>query len=179
MARAAPLDITLRPAVPADAVCIGVLAAQVFLDTYAVDGIHPPLARELLERVRADTAGGAITLPGKRFALAERGRHLVGFAEVTLRAEQPLLPGVDAAELFRLYVQERFTGRGVGPALLERAEAAAADGGAAALWLTTWVENRRARAFYLARGYRDVGASIHRAQGEAFDNRVYARELRL
>jgi hypothetical protein len=42
-------DIAIRRAKAADALCIAVLGTQVFLDTYAVDGIRPALAREALE----------------------------------------------------------------------------------------------------------------------------------
>ena len=35
-----------RVAQPTDAVCIAALATQVFLDTYATDGLRPDLARE-------------------------------------------------------------------------------------------------------------------------------------
>jgi diamine N-acetyltransferase len=169
--------ITFRVAEPADALCVGVLAAQVFMDTYAVDGIRPSLAREVLELLRADTAGEGLSRPEKRFVLAEGPGHLVGFAEIALGADHPLLPAERSAELCRLYVQERFTGTGLGSALLARAEALAAAGGATALWLTTWVENRRARAFYARRGYRDIGTATYRAQGEEHENRVFARAL--
>ena len=45
---AALVDLTLRQAVPADALCLSVLAMQVFLDTYATEGIRTALAREVL-----------------------------------------------------------------------------------------------------------------------------------
>lgn len=41
-------EVLIRPATPADALCLGVLATQVFLDTYATTGIRPALAREVL-----------------------------------------------------------------------------------------------------------------------------------
>ena len=37
-----------RVARPIDALCVGVLATQVFLDTYATAGLRPDLAREAL-----------------------------------------------------------------------------------------------------------------------------------
>jgi diamine N-acetyltransferase len=170
-------EITFRAASFADAACIGVLAAQVFLDTYALGGIRPTLARDVLEKLRADTTGALLSRPDRRFIVAERAGHLIGFAEVTLGADHPLLPSDRGAELCRLYVQERFTGTGLGAALLERAEALAADDGATALWLTAWVGNERARAFYARRGYRDVGTATYRFQGEEHENRVFTREL--
>ena len=40
--------VRLRPARPDDALCLSVLTMQVFLDTYATEGIRPSLAREVL-----------------------------------------------------------------------------------------------------------------------------------
>ena len=173
----ATAEITFRAASVADALCIGVLAAQVFLDTYALDGIRPTLAREVLVKLREDTTGALLSRPEKRFIVAEGAGHLVGFAELTLGADHPLLPTDRGAELCRLYVQERFTGTGVGSALLARAEALAAAEGATALWLTAWAGNQRARAFYPRRGYRDVGTAMYRFQGEEHENRVFTRAV--
>ena len=175
MPDATPSEITFRAGNSADALCIGVLAAQVFLDNYALDGIRPTLAREVLEKLHADTTGALLSRPEKRFVVAERAGHLVGFAEVSLGADHPLLPSDRAAELCRLYVQERFTGTGLGSSLLQRSESLAAAAGMTALWLTTWVGNERARAFYPRRGYRDVGTAMYRFQGEEHENRVFAR----
>ena len=44
----AAADIALRPATPADAPTLSALAIQVFLDTYAPEGIRPAVAREVL-----------------------------------------------------------------------------------------------------------------------------------
>jgi hypothetical protein len=50
----APVDVGFRAATASDALCIGVLATQVFLDTYATDGIRPSLAREVLEQFQQE-----------------------------------------------------------------------------------------------------------------------------
>lgn len=42
------VNLTLRPAVAADVLCLSVLAMQVFLVTYATQGIRPAIAREVL-----------------------------------------------------------------------------------------------------------------------------------
>ena len=87
------------------------------------------------------------------------------------------MPAQGAVELKRLYVQEGFTGSGVGTALLRHAEAVAVRQGAARLWLTAWIGNARARAFYARRGYRELGSTMFAFQGEQYENRVYSREL--
>ncbi|MFZ6711429.1 hypothetical protein [Undibacterium sp. TC9W] len=41
--------VYIRPATQDDALCLSVLATQVFLDTYATTGIRPAIAREVLQ----------------------------------------------------------------------------------------------------------------------------------
>ncbi len=172
-----PDAITLRPARLDDALCLGVLATQVFLDTYATGGIRPALAREVrtqgsteaFEAVLADTATDVV--------VAERDGHLVGFAELGHGAAPALLPGLRGSELRRLYVQEPFTGAGVGRRLLQAAEACAAARGARTAWLTAWVGNARALAFYPRQGYAVAGSTNHLFEGESHENRLFVKEL--
>ncbi len=94
----------LRAAVPEDALCLSVLAMQVFLDTYATTGIRPSIAREVLSSYSQAEFRAAIASVGSRVMLAEVRDHLVGFARVTLRATHHLAPPGVQAELLRLYV---------------------------------------------------------------------------
>ena len=116
------LEQCLRPALAEDALCLSVLAMQVFLDTYATQGIRPALAREVLTTYSQSTFEAAIAEAETRLIVAEHKAHLVGFAQLTLGATQALAPAGHPAELLRLYVQEPFTGAQVGTRLLAQAE---------------------------------------------------------
>lgn len=173
-----PVDgLVLRPAQPGDALCLSVLAIQVFLDTYATEGIRTAIAREVLATYSEGSFAQAVADDRTRLVVAERAGHLVGFAQVTLGARHALVPGGPAAELLRLYVQEPFTGRRVGTQLLQAAEQLAADAGSEVLWLTPWVHNTRARGFYASRGYADHGLTTFTFEGESHDNRVLAKSV--
>jgi GNAT superfamily N-acetyltransferase len=172
-----PAAIVLRAALPADALCLGALGMQVFLDTYALEGIRPGIAREALDHFSTDAVAAALAAPGVEFVVAERAGHLVGFAKLAHGATHPLVDATPACELTRLYVQEPFTGTGLGRRLLQEAEARAAARGARVLWLTTWIGNTRARAFYPRCGYEDVGLTHYKFDGQAFDNRAFAKPL--
>ncbi len=169
--------LQLRPAVPDDALCLSVLAMQVFLDTYATQGIRPALAREVLTGCSQAVYSQAIADPSGRVLVAEQRAHLVGFAQVTLSARHALAPAGAQAELLRLYVQEPFTGAKIGTQLLAGAERLAAAAGAGVLWLTPWVHNQRALAFYARRGYSDHGLTSFTFEGESHDNRLLAKAL--
>jgi GNAT superfamily N-acetyltransferase len=150
---------------------------QVFLDTYATDGIRPALAREVLSSYSQANFNEAIANPRARVVVAEHNSHMVGFAHVTLFARQELAPSGVQAELLRLYVQEPFTGLKVGTKLLAEAENLAASAGATVMWLTPWVHNHRALVFYARRGYRDFGLTYFTFEGESHENRVLAKPL--
>lgn len=169
--------LMLRNAVADDALCIGVLATQVFLDTYATDGVRPALAREALEHFSTAETAALLSRPDTRFIVAERQGHLLGFVQVTLGARHAQVAGSATAEVVRLYVQRRFQGQRLGTRLLQQAQALAAAHGARQLWLTAWVGNPRAIGFYAASGWRDVGATDYVFEGEAFLNRIFVLDL--
>jgi diamine N-acetyltransferase len=175
-------DLRLRPATQDDVLCLSVLAMQVFLDTYATEGIRTAIAREVLATYSQASFTAALADPRSRICVAERADHvgynLVGFAQITLGATHDLAPPGRQAELLRLYVQEPFTGKRIGTALLQAAEEIARADGAEVLWLTPWVHNHRAIAFYLRRGYQDFGLTHFVFEGESHENRVHAKWLR-
>lgn len=170
-------DLTLRPGTPDDATTIAVLAIQVFLDTYAGDGVRPDLAREALREYAVEAFDARLRDHQRRFLLAERGTGLLGFAEVHLATQPAPAGGVTGAELIRLYVQPAAQGSGLGRRLIRAAEALAREAGSGALWLTAWEGNRRALAFYAREGYADVGATHYSFEGNSYGNRVLARGL--
>lgn len=180
----AAVEFVIRAAGAADAPCISVLGSQVFLDTYAPDGIGPSIAREVRHHLSLEAVDALLAMPATRVLVAEHAERtgaragvMVGFAQLTLDAPHPLVGDERAVELQRLYVLERFTGRGIGAALLRGAEELAASSGAVTLWLTAWEGNRRARAFYARHGYEDVGATLYTFEGEEFENRLFAKRL--
>lgn len=167
----------LRPGTPQDDTTIAALAIQVYLDTYAIEGIRPDIAREALRDHSPQAYLARLHRAGSRFVLAEIGTGLVGFAEVDLTAEPGPDTGTDGAELVRLYVQPAFQRARVGSMLLAAAEDVARASKAPALWLTAWEGNQRARDFYAARGYADVGETFHVIEGQRFGNRVFRRSV--
>ena len=171
-----PRSVDYRPGRPTDAMCVGVLATQVFLDTYATDGIRPDLALEVTSVCSPQAFSRRLMDPGLRFVLAEVDGHLVAFAELAIGSACPGPVGA-AIEIVRLYVQRGFQRRGIGAALSRHAESIAAAGGAASVWLTAWSGNAQALAFYRALGYRDVGATTYAIADRAYENRILVKPL--
>ncbi|WP_455827482.1 GNAT family N-acetyltransferase [Pseudomonas graminis] len=167
----------IRHAIPQDALCIGVLGMQVFLDTYATEGIRCAIAKQALHAFAPESVAQLIEQPGTALVVAEVNNHLVGFAQIQLGTGHALIDTPNVAELQRLYIQERFTGQGIGVQLLQAAEQLAAREGAAMLWATVWVGNERALGFYPRRGYAVLGAPTYTFQGESHENRLFGKAL--
>ena len=170
-------DIVVREACGADALCLHALATQVFLDTYATEGIREAIAREAQQELSVLAFRRQLEAPPVRVLLAEHKGFLVAFASVTLGATHALVAKGPAAELSRLYVQPPFIRRGIGALLLRRVETLARTAGASTLWLTAWVGNARALAFYASQGYAELGSTDHEFENERFENRLFARAL--
>lgn len=170
------IETTCRPATPDDALILSTLATQVFLDTYATRGISPELAKEAATVYAPEVFAQRLRDASVELWLATSGGHAVGFVDVAFATTCPV-PGVAGAEVFRLYVQRPFLRQGVGRALLAEAEKIAWERGADHTWLTAWVGNERALAFYRAQGYRDVGATEYVIEGTGYENRVLCKRL--
>jgi diamine N-acetyltransferase len=173
------LDFTFRKATPDNALCISALGMQVYLDTYAPQGIRLSIAEDALHNFSPPAIAEVMTKSDTTFIVAETNHHMVGFAQLTAHATHERVPFADATELNRLYIQEKFTGRGLGRQLLGQAEKTALAEGASALWLTAWFGNARALAFYSSQGYEEVGSTLYTIQGEDFENRLFMKRCRL
>ncbi len=170
------IELVCRSATTDDALILSTLATQVFLDTYATRGISPELAREAATVYAPAVFAQRLQDASVDLWLATSGGDAVGFVDVAFDTTCPV-PGVMGAEVFRLYVQRPFLRQGVGRTLLAEAEALAQGRGAGDVWLTAWVGNERALAFYRAQGYRDVGATEYVIEGTGYENRVLCKQL--
>jgi ribosomal protein S18 acetylase RimI-like enzyme len=165
----------LRTATADDPLAIAALATQVFLDTYATEGVSDHLAMEAMSEYSVEAFKARIEDPGCRFILAEASGGLIGFAEILVSARDAPVGNVAGAQLVRLYVQPQAQGGGVGRALIEAAERLAAAQPAKALWLTAWEGNDRALAFYARLGYADLGPGTYSFMGRTYGTRVLAK----
>jgi diamine N-acetyltransferase len=171
------MDYRIRSGTPDDALCISALATQTFLDTYATEGIRPDLAREVFSLCSVAAFAAHLNEAQTVFLLAEHNGHLLGFAQLSTAISKAGNTAHTGCELVRLYVQPNQKRRGIGRALMqaaaERSRAARAD----SVWLTAWAENHRARAFYAAIGYQDVGELPYVWEDQSYENRVFVRAL--
>lgn len=173
-----PSNLHIRAASRSDLPIIAALATQVFLDTYATDGVRLDLAEEAFSEYGREKFAKRFAEPQRTFILAERDAGVVGFAELLLQPLPAPNSEIVGSELIRLYIQPKAQRLGIGAALLKRSEALAEQAGLPAVWLTAWDGNAQALAFYAAQGYTVVGTTIYTFQGQSYGNQVLAKRLR-
>jgi len=158
MPNAVRQSLRIRAARPGDANRIAVLAVQVWLHTYATDGVNEEVAQYVLSEFTPDRYLQSLSDPESNVYVAEYDENLVGMAVVKLGVSCPT--GANSAvELKTLYVQEHHLGHGVGKSLLQVAEAETREQSQCPLWLKVNAKNARAIAFYARQGYTKVGTT--------------------
>lgn len=130
------MEITIRPATPADAEAI----ARLNLTANDLRATPAHIADHIANRAQYE-----------RPYVAERGGAVVGMA--CLRLLPCLCDDTPFAELTELYVDPAHHRHGVGRALVRRIEDEARAQGAAELMLITAWRNTRAHTFYHALGF--------------------------
>lgn len=171
----ATTHVTLRPARLDDAQNLAALSIQVWLHTYATEGLRDTLSGFIFATFRPDIFRGWLADPDRAFLVAEVDHHLVGYAELAFDSRRTEVPGV-ATELATLYVQEHFGGKGIGSWLLEAsAEAARAHCGDPAFWLSVYHRNEPALAFYRKHGFSERGDFDFELGDERHRNLILAR----
>lgn len=170
------VDFLYRRACAEDALCLSVLASQVFLDTYGTNGVNLDLASEVssvlskvsfIKRLEKDTA---------ELFIVEQAKYMIGFLDLDFESHCPDAT-VTGVEILRLYIHRPFQRQKVGRTLLTIAEEQARLAGQKTIWLTAWAGNLRARAFYQASGYTDIGSTQYVIEGQEYENRILVKEL--
>ena len=169
-------EIIFRPAVPGDALRLSFLFQHVYIDTYGTEGITTEFANFMSRRFAPERIEGLIAADPGLLTVATYKDHIIGAAEMIRDATSPV-GDVRAPELSKLYVLERFCGKGVGYGLLREVERRAREQAATQLWLEVYALNPRAIAFYKRQGYRDIGQNWFQMEVNRYENRVMLKDL--
>jgi GNAT superfamily N-acetyltransferase len=94
------------------------------------------------------------------FLVAEIGGELAGYAKLLLDTIEPGVTAERPIELCRLYSEQKFLGKGVGAALMQRCLDDAKRRERDVMWLGVWEYNPRAQAFYRKWKFEPCGSHV-------------------
>lgn len=167
----------VRRGTPADAEALAAFAARVFQETFATDTSPEDMARFLANTYSRTHQAAELSAPDVTTLLALVDDTLAGFAQVRPGEPLDVLTSSSPVELWRLYVDRRWHGRGVAQALMTMVEADARERGADSLWLGVWEHNARAQAFYRKFGFTTVGSHVFLLGDDAQTDVIMVRTL--
>lgn len=157
----------IRPASNSDAVRLATLGMQIWLHTYAWNGISDTIAHYVQREFTPERMAALLQDANARVLVAENAENLLAYAVLRLEphATRP------CCELATLYVQAHFARCGIGRALLLAAQdMAQQESASSALWLMVNTHNERAIAFYHANGFVIDGETFFDLDGTLHKN---------
>jgi ribosomal protein S18 acetylase RimI-like enzyme len=92
--------------------------------------------------------------------VCDDGVELVGYAQLRWGTAPPCVLAMRPAEIQRIYVNQRWHGKGIAQVLMSQMLTAAMRGSADQIWLGVWENNPRAMAFYQKYGFSKVGQHV-------------------
>ena len=170
--------IQIRYGTPADAGRLARFVAQTFTTTYRDLDNAKDIADYVAEHFSVTAVADVLCDPACTTLLAEEGAMLTGYAVVRQKEPPRCVTGPLPINLWRLYLDEAFIGKGLGARLLAEVHAEAVRQGAATLWLGVYDRNVRAVQFYERFGFRKVGNHEFLFAGGTYIDPIYAAPVR-
>ena len=147
--------VTYRDATAADAGLMARIGRESFTETFGHLYTPENLAAFLVNH-SAESWRGELGDPRVAVRIAEADGAAAGFAKLAPPSLPVEIRG-PTAELRQLYVLKPWHGAGVAGALMDWVIASARARGAEALFLSVFIDNRRAQRFYARYGFEAVG----------------------
>lgn len=159
-----------------DSANIAVLSAQVWLHNYATEGINTAISDYVLSEFTSQNIAKRLNADDYKYIVSEHDGNLTGLISLDFSCICPITK-TPAPELDRLYIQEPFTGHGLGSQLLKIAIKECKNLGYERVWLTVNHKNTRARAFYNRHGFEEIGETYFVLNEEQHLNYVLSKSI--
>lgn len=160
--------LMIRKAIKSDCLDLAALSLQVWLQTYATEGMRAQISHYALSTFTESHFQELLNNSLCELWVYIINEHLVGFISVDLKST--FNGEAYGYEVTTLYVSEHFQGQGIGKKLLSEIETQLG----APYWLSTWVNNHQAINFYRNLGFEIVGELNFNLDGELHRNYVFS-----
>lgn len=164
-------------AAPCHAESLSAFGRRVFSATFAADNDPDDLRAYLDEAYVPEAQARELADPGITTLVASADDTWCGFAQVRVSAVPDGVGDPTAIELWRLYVDPAWHGRGVASALMTAAFDDITRRGGHSAWLGVWERNGRARAFYRKCGFVPVGTHAFVLGRDVQTDEIWMRRL--
>lgn len=157
----------IREAVKEDCINLAVLSLQVWLDTYAIEGIKTEYSKYVSTNFTEVCFLDILNNSNNRLLVCESNKVLQAF--VLINFDSHFEGDDNGFEIEKLYVDKRFKAQGIGSKLLTEVESRYGP----KFWLYTWVENK-SNGFYKHLGFKHIGNINFDFNNQIIENNVYS-----
>jgi len=164
--------VKIRNAELSDIENLTVLKLQVWIATYATEGIRKEFADYVLSEFTIEKTQNTILDTNLITLIAESDNHLIGCIEIKFNSIDAIPQVKDHPEISVLYVLERFFRVGVGTKLLKEALSIIKKMNFHSAWLSVYYKNERAISFYRKNNFDIIGATFFKMQKNQYENKV-------
>lgn len=169
--------LVIRPADITDINNIAVLKQQVWIATYAVEGLRNEFSNYVLSEFRLENIRATIFNQNKILLIAQIDNHIIGCVEIDFKSECPIPFKQNCPEITVLYVLDRFIGMGVGSDLLNEALSEIKKRNMNSTWLTVYHKNEKAIEFYKKKDFKQAGITDFEMDGNKYENKIMMVEI--
>jgi GNAT superfamily N-acetyltransferase len=173
----AAAGLRVRAATPGDAGLLATLGERSFRESWAAYNTAADMDAYCEAHFRVEAIREDLLVAAAHYLVADCEGRPAGYLRWI---PAPAPPGVAArspCEVSRVYVERRWHGRGVGPALMAACLRDAAAAGHDVAWLAVWQRAPRAIAFYRKWGFSIAGTAVFRLGADLQDDFVMWRGL--
>ncbi|WP_111309173.1 GNAT family N-acetyltransferase [Confluentibacter sediminis] len=154
-----------------DSLRISVLLKTVYIQTYAIDGVTFEFANFITKRFSPEHIENIIKENPSQLIIAYQNENPIGAAQIIYNSHCPIRK-TPVPELSKLYVLERFYGKGIGFELMKEAEQEVRKKGFKEFNLEVYIKNNRAIDFYKRQGYVSIGNVDFPMEHNTYENLV-------
>jgi ribosomal protein S18 acetylase RimI-like enzyme len=160
-------NVLIREAIESDCKNIATLSLQIWLDTYAIDGVKTDYSEYVLSTFTEEYFLNLLNESNRRILISSDGEYIQGYVLINL--ESHFNGEENGFEIERLYVHKKYAGQGIGRKLLFEVQGKHGN----KFWLYTWIENE-SNGFYKHLGFKHIGQYEFKFANELIENNVFA-----
>ncbi|MGE0566322.1 MAG: GNAT family N-acetyltransferase [Bacteroidia bacterium] len=133
-----------------------ILARETFVQSHGSSASIDDINYYLDEKLTKEKLNEELQDKDSIFWLALADGKMVGYSKIVLNAKNPKIDDNHICKLERIYVDEKYLGKGIGELLFNQCVKEAKENDQNGLWLYVWTENQRALAFYKKKGFKII-----------------------
>ena len=171
------MEILIRKVKPTDLKNLIVLKQQVWISTYATEGIIEEYASYVLSEFSIENVERSIIDKDKLTLIATNEGRIIGCAEILIKPVSPNPSVEPCPEIATLYVLERFQGLGVGKQLLTACIKFIREMNFEKTWLTVYFRNDKAIRFYHKQNFIHVGETDFQLGESKYTNHIMMKKI--